>query len=345
MDPNALLGVLTDVCAGLLMGSSAWPIKLMHRFKYEHWAIVANTVGIVLVPWCVTLLFCPNAFAAYREVGWEPLVKSNLWSLGWGVANVLAMICFLRIGFSLTNAVLTGLGASLGVILPMLVKGSGLFKDAPDLISPAGLTVLAGVAVMLVGVVLVSLAGFGKARAQGKQEATSGSFAAGLVMAILAGVLSSGISFAFVYSQKPIVTAMKDNGASEIAANFAVWAVGLLGGALVNILYPVYLLTKNRSWHILLDAKEVLLSLIAGVSFAVAVAGMGKGMLLLGTLGASLGFGVQQASQMLGGQAVGFIAGEWRGVRGAPRLMMYWAIVLLIVAAVIMAAGKTITTN
>ena len=67
MDPSALLGVLTVVCAGLLMGSSAWPIKLMHRFKYEHWAIVANTVGIVLVPWCVTLLFCPNAFEAYRD--------------------------------------------------------------------------------------------------------------------------------------------------------------------------------------------------------------------------------------------------------------------------------------
>jgi L-rhamnose-H+ transport protein len=327
------------------MGSSAWPIKLMRRFQYEHWAIVANTVGIVLVPWCVTLLFCPRPFEAYATLDPAVLVKSNLWSLGWGVANVLAMICFLRIGFSLTNAILTGLGASLGVILPMLVKGSGLFEDAPGLGSAAGLTVLAGVAVMLVGVVLVSMAGFGKTRAQGQEETTSGSFVAGLIMAILAGVLSCGISFAFVYSWKPIVDAMKANGASEIAANFAVWAVGLVGGALVNILYPVYLLTKNRSWHVLLDAKEVLLALIAGVSFAVAVAGMGGGMLLLGALGASLGFGVQQASQMLGGQAVGFVAGEWRGVRGAPRLQMYWAIVLLIVAAVIMACGKWSTTG
>ena len=38
---------------------------------------------------------------------------------------------------------------------------------------------------------------------------------------------------------------------------------------------------------------------------------------------ASIGFGVQQAMQMLGGQSVGFISGEWRGVprgrRGPPR--------------------------
>src|SRR5690606_6611706 len=121
-------------------------------------------------------------------------------------------------------------GVSVGVTVPMLVKGSGLFADAPGLTSRAGLTVLAGVAVMLVGVVLVSLAGFGKARAQGKQETTSGSFVGGLVMAVLAGVLSSGISFAFVYSNDPIVKAMTAHGASEIAAGFAVWAVGLMGG-------------------------------------------------------------------------------------------------------------------
>jgi hypothetical protein len=70
---------------------------------------------------------------------------------------------------------------------------------------------------------------------------------------------------------------------------------------------------------------------------------MGKGMLLLGALGASVGWGIQQAMQMTGGQAVGFISGEWRGVTGKPRRQMYAAIAVLIVAAMIMAYGNTLT--
>ncbi len=339
---STLLGVMVVVVAGLLMGSSAWPIKLMRRFEYEHWAFIGNFVGIIGISWFVTLAFCPDAFAAYATVPTEVLIKSNLWSFGWGVANVLCGLCFVRIGFSLTGGILTGLGVSLGVTIPMIVKGTGRFQDAPGLASPAGLTVLTGVAVMLVGVVLVSLAGFGRDEALAKTEERSGSFAVGLIMAATAGVLSCGISFAFVYSQGPIVAAMKSRGAGEIPANFAVWAVGLLGGALVNILYPAYLMTKKRSWGVLANWREVGLSIIVGVNFGLAVALMGKGMRFLGEFGASVGFGVQQASQMLGSQGVGFISGEWRGVVGTPRRQIYLAIGVLIVAAIIMSYGKAL---
>jgi len=69
---------------------------------------------------------------------------------------------------------------------------------------------------------------------------------------------------------------------------------------------------------------------------------MGKGMLLLGALGGSVGWGIQQAMQMTGNQGVGFLSGEWRGVRGKPREQMYLAIGILIVAAAIMAAGNSL---
>jgi hypothetical protein len=52
-------------------------------------------------------------------------------------------------------------------------------------------------------------------------------------------------------------------------------------------------------------------------------------MVLLGALGASVGFGVQQSVQMLGNQAVGFASGEWRNSSAAT---MYYAVGLLILA-------------
>jgi hypothetical protein len=132
----------------------------------------------------------------------------------------------------------------------------------------------------------------------------------------------------------------------SIAANFGVWAVGLMAGAAINIGYAAYLLTKRKSWGVLLGSgKEFILAIIIGVNFSVAVALMGKGMLLLGVLGGSVGWGIQQAMQMTGSQAVGFISGEWRGVLGRPRNQMILAIAVLMFAAVILAVGNTLAKS
>jgi hypothetical protein len=250
----------------------------------------------------------------------------------------------------LTNGILTGLGASVGVTLPMIFKGSGVFKQAPGVGSPAGMLVLAAVAVIIAGVVWASLAGFGRERVlkklgrkPGGRLENSGSFLTGLVMVIVAGVLSSGITFSFVYSQGPIVAAMKARGASTFAANYSVWAVGLLSGALLNILYPAYLMTRNKTWDVIRrNAKELGLAVFMGVEGIISIPLMGVGMLKLGPLGASVGFGIQQAMQMIGGQLVGFISGEWHGVEGRPIRQMYAAIGFLLIAIAILSYANSL---
>ncbi len=407
---ETMLGVLAVALGGVIMGSGAWPFKLMKSFQFEHWWFVGMLVGLVVMPWTITLLGCPDAFEGFRNVPLGAIVKANLFAFGWGIANVLCGICFVRIGVALTGAVLSGLGLSIGTIVPLVCKGSGLFKDAPDIGSPPGLLILAGVAVMLVGVITASVAGFGRDKALQKADSPTGNFRAGLIMAVIAGVLSTGTAFTFIYSQHPIVSnlsiiaadstvkvsvdgrkdlsgertvradgmlAVSDTLAVQIGglrasaaadllaerlgmrndpadpavkletgsipANFGVWAVGLMAGALVNLLYAAFVLTKKRSWSVFLaHPKELALAIIIGVNFSVAVTLMGKGMLLLGALGASIGWGIQQAMQMTGSQGLGFLSGEWRGVHGRPRTQMYVAIAVILAAAGIMVVGKSL---
>jgi hypothetical protein len=278
------------------------------------------------------------------------LLKANLLSMSWGVAQVLAMLCFVRIGVSLTYGILCSIGAAVGVIVPMVVKGTGVFEDAPGVFSTAGLVVLLGAAVMLVGVLFASLAGFGREKAQttsneegAREQAPSGGFGVGLVMVIIAGILSAGWGFVFVYSQEPIITAMKLHGAADIPAGIAVWAAGLMGAALVNVLYPAWLLTRNKSWGVILSSKkEILLSVLYGILFFAPCSLLGHGMLLLGALGASVGVGLTQSSLIVSAQGLGFLSGEWRGVTGKPRIQIYLAIGILIVAMAIMAAGTAV---
>ena len=195
---------------------------------------------------------------------------------------------------------------------------------------------------------MASLAGFGRDRALEKTQKISGGFLGGLIMTVIAGILSSFINFAFIYSQDPIVAqfsqvqsnsevtvtvpgnaelsgkylvggdgtidlksqsvvvgGMSASAAAQriadylqedrskvrletgsIPANFAVWAVGLLGGALINLGYAAYLLGRNRSWNVLVQSGgELFLATIIGINFSLAVTLMGKGMLLLGRRG------------------------------------------------------------
>jgi len=85
------------------------------------------------------------------------------------------------------------------------------------------------------------------------------------------------------------------------------------------------LITKNKSWGVLAGNWERWRWLPGwGSNSLWQSRSWEKGMLLLGTLGASVGFGIQQATQIIGGQGVGFISGEWRGVMGRPRIKCTW---------------------
>jgi hypothetical protein len=408
LDVTTFAGALVVAVGGLIMGSSVWPYKLMRKYQFEHWWFVSGVAGLVVMPWTIALLGCHHPLQALRSLPVSAIVLGNLFALGWGIANVLCGLCYYRIGVALTGALLAGLGASAGAIVPMIFKGSGRFQNAPDVGSPAGTAVLVGVAVLLAGVVAAALAGFGRDRALKTLQQPSGRFLGGLIMAVTAGVLSSFMAFVFVYSQAPIVAnfsdvepkgeitittgaqkqtcTVSDDGTAEIAgvgpvrvggvtaavaaeriadrirstrpgdspevrvetgsitATFAVFAVGLVAGALLNIGFAVHRLNRNKSWHVLFQSgREFVLAIVIGVNFSLAVTLMGKGMLLLGALGASIGWGIQQAMQMTGGQLLGFVSGEWRGVRGTPRLQMYLAIALLIAAGIILAYGNTLT--
>ena len=345
---NTWIGILLVTLAGLGTGTIAWPMKLMRRLSFEHYWFLAMLVSLVIFPWVVVLCCVPSPWEVYAKVGWRPILLCNLFTFGWGIANVLYGICVLRIGAALTGAILSGVGAAVGVTLPMVLKGSGVFHEAPDLASKTGLIILLGVAVIVSGVVLSTLAGFGRDRALQKSTAatgTSGSFLVGLIMAVAAGILSTGIMLGFVYTYKPTFNAVIARGGTDIPANMAVWAVGLLGGAAANLAYPAWLMTKNRSWGALFaSGRDAGLAVILGLQFIIAVTLLlGEGMLLLGAAGAAVGFGIQQAMQLLGNQGVGFVSGEWRGIRGKPLQLMIAAVAVLLAAVCVLALGKALS--
>jgi len=333
-------GLLLVMLAGTLASSCSAPIKLMRRFGYEHWALVSSLSGMVLLPWLI--LGCSAEVGkVVAAIPAAVLLKANLFSFAWGIANVLAMLCLVRIGFCLSIGILIGIGLPVGVLVPVFLRGSGAFAQAPSLFSSSGWFILAGVLVMLGAVVLITLAGFGRDRARATAGPGGAGFAVGLAMAATAGILQVGLSFAFVYSQGPINAALTAHGVGALGSAAGIWALTLPGGALVNLVYPLWRLGCNRSWAVFFAApEEIVFSVAMGVMFMAFVILLGIGMRTMGALGASVGFGVYQAMQVAGSQAIGWLGGEWRDVPAAPKRLMVLALLLLLLAVGCFSIGK-----
>jgi L-rhamnose-H+ transport protein len=321
-------------------------MKVCRNLEFGHMWFSGMVAGLLITPWVIAWLGVPDLLGAYRDVAPATLLKANAFSLGWGIANVLMGVAIIRIGASLTMAILTGIGASFGVILPMIFKASGLFAAPPSILSLPGAVVTLGVAFMLVGVVLCAKSGRLRESASALSAApsASGGYGVGLLKVILAGILSCGISFTFIFSQDEIVAAVASRGAGPVASNAAVWAIALIGGMLVNVIYPAILITRQGTWNRFLQYPgQVAMASIIGIQFFIGVLLMGQGMLALGALGASVGFGMSQGMQIIGGQILGFVSGEWKEAPAKARAFIFAAITALLVAAVILALANTLT--
>jgi L-rhamnose-H+ transport protein len=332
-----IIGLPLVIIGGALAGGGGFPIKLMKSYGYESWALVSQLLGLIILPWLALLIFFPEGIGAAFSVPLADILKANAFSAAWGVANTLCLLCLARIGFSLTVGILTGVGLPVGMLVPLLIKGSGVFEGGDSLLAPRGTLIVFCSALMVLAVALITRAGLLK----NKTQQRGGAFALWLAMAVLAGFLQVGLSFSFVYAQGPVTAAMLARGSGEIMANIGAWALILPGGALVNILCPLLLSLKKRSLGALTAApRDFILCLLMGLSFFLMIILMGQGMRMLGPLGASIGFGVFQACQISASQGVGVVFGEWRDT--PPRFvpLMITALSILLAAVVVISVGN-----
>jgi len=338
-----LLGAGLAIVAGFSVGSAAWSFKALRRMPFECWLFAGVFLMLVVFPWALVFAYYPDPWGAIQAVGWKTILLANVFSFGWGFANVFCAIGFLRVGVALTNGILGGLGITLGVTIPMVFKGSGLFSKAPDIGSSAGLVVVAGVIVMVIGVAAASYAGHLRDQSGEKRSAE---FLKSILIVAMAGVLSCGPVFVNAYSQEAVKTAFTLQRQGELPASMAVWGLGMFSGAVVNLAYAGYLMAKNKTWGRLLSRGwEAGLPIASALQCIIGFALLGVGSSMLGVLGASVGWGLYQAMQILGGQFVGFVAGEWRGSDPRPKRTMLAAIGLLLIASSVLALGNYIASS
>ncbi len=339
---NTLAGGALTILAGVMQGAFPLPMKYASKWRWENTWCAFALWGFVILPWLLAFLTIPALGGVYASASWKTLAAVTLFGAGWGVGTICFGIGVSMVGLALGLAVVNGMTGALGTLIPMLL----LHPEA--LRTPAGQTILGGVALMLVGVCLCALAGRQKDRALalpgpgGAGARRLGSLCKGLVVCGISGAASPMLNFAFVFGEE-IVSNAKAAGASPAHASNPVWCLAMSSAFVTTAVYGLCLMGKDRGWgrYALKGAASCWgLTFAMGALWSGGIALYGMGLSNLGPLAASIGWPILMIATIVTGNLCGLATGEWKGAGRKPLLTMAAGLAVLFVAIGLIGLGN-----
>jgi L-rhamnose-H+ transport protein len=330
------LGVCLTLLAGLMAGNCMLPMKFNRSWQWENTWLVFSVVSLVILPWMLALGLVNHLFDAYRTLSFVQFDVPFLFGAGWGIAQVLFGISVARLGLGLAYAIIIGLGALLGTLVPLFTQ------HRSQVGASALLEILAGVTVMVIGISL-STAG-GQIRERNQRPAPyagpANGYAAAVLLAILCGLMAPMLNYSFAFGQD-VAHQAESVGNTALRSAYAVWPIGLAGGFLPNIAYSLYLLRKKKSWNLFqAPAPDIFWSVLMGVLWMGAMALYGMSATYLGSFGTSIGWGMFQIFMIMTAALSGVMMGEWKGAPRKARFLLGLGIVCLTGATTLLAMAN-----
>src|SRR6266853_3858766 len=178
MGRSVLPGVSLVLIAGLMAGCCMLPLKFVRSWKWENVWLAFSILSLVVIPWSLALTFVGRLFDTYRALSARQLAVPMLFGAGWGIAQILFGISVKRLGLGIAYAIIIGLGAVLGTLVPLFAQQRAIAKEH------AIQLIVCGVAIMVIGIALTTWGGQIKERAT-SQSASHRSYPAAILVAVL----------------------------------------------------------------------------------------------------------------------------------------------------------------
>lgn len=343
MTTTFLFGFALILVGGIMEGSYSFPLKVNANWEWENTWGAGSLMALLFVPWPLAFLTVPGLLEAYHRSSWSAILLALLFGAGWGFGGVFFGLSIDMVGLSLGYSIIFGIIAINGSLTPLLMTEPG------KLASTGGLWFLAAMTVMLAGIIVCSLAGNLKtnpASGSSASLARKGSFRVGLILCIVAGVLSGLVNFAFIYGTE--ITQQAQRTADPFSALNALWALVFTANYLVNVGYCVYLLSRNGTMGKLFAAGTAgnwLRAIVMGVFWAAGIVVYGLGAYKLGRYGAYVGFPALLAAALLTGNLVGWLSGEWKSAGARASRTMFAGLGLLLVAIAFLANANRLMSQ
>ncbi|MEX0321776.1 MAG: L-rhamnose/proton symporter RhaT [Puniceicoccaceae bacterium] len=328
--------------ASVFQGTFGLGMKYFKPLPWEAWWLIHATVAMIIIPVTWAFIVVPDLCSVIASASSDTIFSSMLFGFLWGIGGIMFGVSVRYIGVSLTYGIVMGLAALMGSLVPLLrVPGATELASFPY--------VVVGLIIMLVGVAVVAYAGIqrDKVHAASGQEVSGmqqgKAFQIGLVIAITCGLLSSLINVGFANAQ-PIAKLAAEAGAETRNSSLAAWVVVLGGAYLMNVLYSVVLLSKNKNWGSFKTAgsgKAYKWAIIAGLLWFGALGVYGQGSALMGELGPVVGWPMLLGLSLVVSNFIAVKVGEWKGA-STPLKVMVGGLAILIFACCVLGFSNSV---
>lgn len=336
---EATLGLLMILLAGAMNGSFAVPMKLTRRWAWENTWLMWTIYALFMLPPLLAFVTIPDMMAVYKQAGLGVVAAVAACGAGWGISVIFFGLSVEAVGVALSFSIMLGLSAAVGSLIPLLSL------HADKIATPEGMTVFAGLALVLIGVGVCAVAGKHRETALGVGVAGKPSLVKGLMFCVLGGVGSGMVNLGLAFGG-PILTAAQAHGASSASSPNAAFLPLMIAGGVPSFLYCLYLIRKNRnagqfrgegtSLYWLLTALMGFLWFGSTILYGAATTNLGQ-------LGVILGWPLFMSAIVITAALWGAISGEWRGSGNKPRIVMTCGVGILVVAIFVLSlAGRQV---
>ena len=332
-------GFLLVLAAGVLQGTFVLPMTLTRQWEWEHTWATFSFFGMLLFNGVLALVSLGDLPAIYSAVPVRDLMVLGIFGAGWGIGAVLFGVGMDRLGMALGYPIIMGLIASMGALIPLLVFYPG------GVLALQGLVLLAGTALVMVGIVFSARAG-AKRTSENTPEASAGrrAFRGAIMIAIAAGLLSSLPNVGITFGSRMVDEAIAA-GVSPVFAGNAVWGLFFALGFLVNGAWCLFLMIRKGSIGAFAGpeaGRNILLGAAMGAMWIGSFYAYGMGAANLGTWGPILGWPIFIALSIIVGNLWGLWRGEWKEASARPRALLNRSLIVMTIAVVVIAISQVL---
>jgi L-rhamnose-H+ transport protein len=245
--PNPVLGVFFHWLGGLASASFYVPYRGVRRWSWETYWLVGGFFSWIIAPWILAVALTHDLFPVLSETPGSTIFWVILFGLLWGVGGLTFGLTMRYLGLSLGMAVVLGLCAAFGTLMPPIF--SGVFFTQV-LGTSSGRVILAGVFVCLLGIAAAGVAGIYKEREMSAEQKRAVikefDLRKGLAVATLSGVMSACFAYGLA-AGRLIKSLTLMHGTPTLWQGLPVLVVVLIGGFTTNFIWCLALNIKNKT--------------------------------------------------------------------------------------------------
>jgi L-rhamnose-H+ transport protein len=343
--PNPILGVGLHAVGALFAATCYTPQKKVKGWSWQTYWLTQASFCWLLLPIVGAWLTIPDLLAVLHEAPTSAMRNSFLLGAAYGIGGTAFGISIRYIGFSLTYAIAVGLSSVLGTLIPPLVKGT-----LGDVIhKPGAEWVIGGIAIGTLGIACAGWAGRLKENDLSAQN-NRGEFSLskGLLLSLLAGVLSAVYGFA-LEAGAPIADVASAHGAGVFRGN-VIYIFSNTGAFLTTAIYCLWLHARHKTIGELVELPAGSEKNALPVNFAMAaITGLfwygqfffyNLGHVHLGEKFAFTSWAIHMIMLVLFSNLMGVLLREWRQCRRLTHTTIGIALVILVAAVLSLTYGN-----